>query len=81
MILREKNICQNVGGIETGRAVRVRVVYRWRGGQSMRKLLPCICLLASASAWSQENPLSAFTKRIYGFQKDILLRSAEKCLR
>lgn len=43
----------------------------------MRKLLICICLLAPI-AWSQENPLSAFTKRIYGFQKDVLLRSAEK---
>ena len=44
----------------------------------MRKLLMCICLLAPVAAWSQENPLSTFTKRVYGFQKDILLRSAEK---
>ena len=44
----------------------------------MRKLLICICLLAPVAAWSQENPLSAFAKRIYGFQKDILLRSADK---
>lgn len=44
----------------------------------MRKILICICLLVSVAAWSQENPLSAFTKRIYGFQKDILLRSADK---
>lgn len=44
----------------------------------MRKLLICICILAPVAAWSQDNPLSAFTKRIYGFQKDILLRSAEK---
>src|SRR5437879_3772791 len=55
-----------------------RLVYRCRGGKSMRKLLICICLLAPVAAWSQENPLSAFTKRVYGFQKDILLRSAEK---
>ncbi len=46
----------------------------------MRKLPICICLLllATVAAWSQENPLSAFTKRVYGFQKDLLLRSAEK---
>jgi uncharacterized damage-inducible protein DinB len=44
----------------------------------MRKLLICICLLAPVAAWSQENPFSAFTKRVYGFQKGILLRSAEK---
>ena len=44
----------------------------------MRKLLICICILAPLTAWSQDNPLSALTKRIYGFQKDILLRSAEK---
>ena len=45
----------------------------------MRKLLICICLLLSSlGAWSQENPLSAFTKRVYGYQKDILIRSAEK---
>jgi uncharacterized damage-inducible protein DinB len=50
----------------------------------MRKLLPSIllCLLA-LPAFAQEkqpsdNPLSAFTKRVYGFQKGILLRSAEK---
>ncbi len=50
----------------------------------MRKLLPTmlLCLLA-LPAISQEkqasgNPLSAFTKRVYGFQKGILLRSAEK---
>ncbi|MGO9124859.1 MAG: DinB family protein [Terriglobales bacterium] len=50
----------------------------------MRKLLPTmlLCLLA-LPAFSQEkqpsdNPLSAFTKRVYGFQKGILLRSAEK---
>ena len=44
----------------------------------MRKLLTCICLLVPVAAWSQENPLSAFTKRVYGFQKNILLSSAEK---
>lgn len=45
----------------------------------MPKLLLCIfLLLAPLAAWSQENPISAFTKRVYGFQKDILLRSAEK---
>ena len=45
----------------------------------MKNLLISICLLLSPfTAWSQENPISAFTKRIYGFQKDILLRSAEK---
>lgn len=45
----------------------------------MQKLLVGICLLlAPVATWSQENPLSGFTKRIYGFQKDILLRSAEK---
>ena len=44
----------------------------------MRKLLICICLLVPVAAWSQENPLTAFNKRVYGFQKDILLRSAEK---
>ena len=44
----------------------------------MRKLLICICLLAPVAAWSQENPFSAFTKRVYGFQKDVLLHSAEK---
>jgi len=44
----------------------------------MRKLLICICLLAPVAAWAQANPLTAFTKRVYGFQKDILLRSADK---
>lgn len=44
----------------------------------MRKLLICICLLAPMAAWSQDNPLSKFTKGVYGFQKNILLRSAEK---
>ncbi len=50
----------------------------------MRTLLPIIllCLLA-LPAFAQEkppsdNPLSAFTKRVYGFQKGVLLRSAEK---
>src|SRR5579862_3284964 len=44
----------------------------------MRKILICICLFAPIVAWSQENPMSAFTKRVYGFQKDVLIRSAEK---
>ena len=45
----------------------------------MQKLLICIFfLLAPVAAWSQENPLSAFTKRVCGLQKDILIRSAEK---
>jgi uncharacterized damage-inducible protein DinB len=44
----------------------------------MRKLLICICLLVPVAGWSQENPQSAFAKRIYGFQKDILIHSAEK---
>ena len=50
----------------------------------MRKLLPPIllCLLAlvafAQEKKASENTLSAFTKRVYGFQKDILLRSAEK---
>jgi uncharacterized damage-inducible protein DinB len=44
----------------------------------MRKLLLCICLLVSVAAWSQDNPLTTFTKHVYGFQKTILLRSAEK---
>jgi uncharacterized damage-inducible protein DinB len=44
----------------------------------MRKLLVCICLLVPVAAWPQQDPLSAFTKRVYGFQKDILIRSAEK---
>ncbi|MFY9582950.1 MAG: DinB family protein [Candidatus Acidiferrales bacterium] len=38
-----------------------------------------ICLLAPAAvAWSQDNPLSAFNKGVYGPVKNILLRSAEK---
>src|SRR5260370_42583476 len=50
----------------------------------MRKLLPTmlLCLLAlpaiSQEKQASDNPLSAFTKRVYGFQKGILLRSAEK---
>src|ERR1700758_2765254 len=50
----------------------------------MRKLLPTIllCLLAlpvfAQEKQPSDNPLSAFTKRVYGFQKGILLRSAEK---
>lgn len=44
----------------------------------MRKILICICLLTPVAAWSQQNPISAFTKRIYGMQKNILIRSAEK---
>lgn len=44
----------------------------------MRKLLIGVCVLLSVPAWSQQSPLSAFTKRVYGFQKNILLRSAEK---
>ena len=50
----------------------------------MRKLLPTmlLCLLAlpaiSQEKQPSDNPLSAFTKRVYGFQKGILLRSAEK---
>lgn len=44
----------------------------------MRKLLLCVCLLASVTAWSQNNPISTFTKGVYGFQKNILLRSADK---
>ena len=50
----------------------------------MRRILLTVllCLLA-LPAISQEkqpsvDPLSAFTKRVYGFQKSILLRSAEK---
>ena len=50
----------------------------------MRRILLTVllCLLA-LPAISQEkqpsvDPLSAFTKRVYGFQKGILLRSAEK---
>jgi len=43
----------------------------------LRTLL--ICLLAPAAvAWSQDNPLSAFNKGVYGPVKNILLRSAEK---
>ena len=38
-----------------------------------------ICLLAStAIAWSQDNPLSAFNKKAYEREKNILLRSADK---
>src|SRR5208283_879037 len=50
----------------------------------MRRLLPTllaallICLLAPAVAFSQDNPLSAYNKTIYGGVKNILLRSAEK---
>jgi len=44
----------------------------------MRKLLIGLCLLVSFAACAQENPLSAFAKRVYGLQKNILLRSAEK---
>src|SRR5712692_2663939 len=47
----------------------------------MRTLLRTvlICLLApTAVAWSQDNPLSAFNKGVYGPVKNILLRSAEK---
>jgi uncharacterized damage-inducible protein DinB len=44
----------------------------------MKKILIFICLFAPLVAWSQENPISAFTKRVYGLQKDILVRSAEK---
>ena len=44
----------------------------------MRKLLICICLFAPVAAWSQGNPLTTFTKRVYGFQKNILIRAAEK---
>jgi len=43
----------------------------------MRSLL--ICLLAAAAvASAQDNPLSAFTRRVYARDKNILLRSAEK---
>jgi len=44
----------------------------------MRKLLICFFLVLSAAACAQDNPLSAFNKRVYAFQKDILLRSGEK---
>ncbi|MGC9990748.1 MAG: hypothetical protein ABSC07_19400, partial [Terriglobales bacterium] len=50
----------------------------------MRKLLVTVLLsILALPASSQEkrpsdNPLSAFTKGVYGFQKGILLRSAEK---
>jgi len=50
----------------------------------MRKLLPTmlLCLLAlpaiSQEKQPSDNPLSVFTKRVYGFQKGVLLRSAEK---
>ena len=38
-----------------------------------------ICLLAQAAvAFSQDNPLSAYNKHVYGGVKNILLRSAEK---
>jgi uncharacterized damage-inducible protein DinB/uncharacterized membrane protein len=38
-----------------------------------------ICLLApAAAATAQENPLSAFDKRAYGYMKGMVLRSAEK---
>lgn len=43
----------------------------------MRTLLICVLALP-AVAWSQDNPLSAFNKRVYGPVKNILLRSAEK---
>ena len=50
----------------------------------MRRLLPialfCLVVLPAFSQEKQssDNPLSAFTKRVYGFQKGILLRFAEK---
>jgi len=50
----------------------------------MRKLLVTVllCILALPAIAQEkqpsDNPLSAFTKRVYGFQKGILLRSAEK---
>ena len=47
----------------------------------MRSLLRMllICLLAQAAvAFSQDNPLSAYNKHVYGGVKNILLRSAEK---
>jgi uncharacterized damage-inducible protein DinB len=50
----------------------------------MRKLLVTVLLSVLAlpaiaqEKQSSDNPLSAFTKRVYGFQKGILLRSAEK---
>ena len=50
----------------------------------MRQLLSTVllCLLAlpaiSQEKQPSDNPLSAFAKHIYGFQKGILLRSAEK---
>ena len=55
-----------------------------RKGEPMRKLIPTVllCLLplpaSSQEKQPSDNPLSAFTKRVYGFQKGILLRSAEK---
>src|SRR5271169_5839787 len=46
----------------------------------MRKLLPTLlfCLVVPAVAFSQENPLSTFNKGIYGYEKGILLASADK---
>lgn len=50
----------------------------------MRKLLVTVllCILALPAIAQEnhpsDNPLSAFTKRVYGFQKGTLLRSAEK---
>jgi uncharacterized damage-inducible protein DinB len=50
----------------------------------MRQLVcPMLLCLLAVPVLSQEkqpadNPLSAFTKRVYGFQKSVLLRSAEK---
>jgi uncharacterized damage-inducible protein DinB len=47
----------------------------------MRTLLRIllICLLApTALAWSQDNPLSAFNKKVYEREKTTLLRSADK---
>jgi hypothetical protein len=50
----------------------------------MQRLLPTVllCLLAlpafSQEKQSSENPLSTFTKRVYGLQKGILVHSAEK---
>jgi len=50
----------------------------------MRKLLVTVLLSILAlpaiaqEKQSSDNPLSAFTKRVYGFQKGILLRSADK---
>jgi hypothetical protein len=50
----------------------------------MRKLLVTVLLSILAlpaiaqEKQSSDNPLSAFTKRVCGFQKSMLLRSAEK---